>query len=180
MLTVFPACGWGRNAGTFAGKAVAGAQGVSCCRHFLSRLFLNYFYFFSPRFAVLRPAFACPFGRLPPRPALSTNSCVVSPQPPHRLWCTPLLPVFPKARHRFLLGVGLSDGGGPRIVGVGICVRIAVRIGVEVARLFTQSSLSAWHRAADRAAYPPVQGSAPYAAIPHGPGTRLRPASANE
>src|SRR6266480_726128 len=30
----------------------------------LSRAFLNYFYFFSPRFAVLRPAFACPFGQL--------------------------------------------------------------------------------------------------------------------
>ena len=48
------------------------------------------FYFFSRRFAVLRPAFACPFGQLSLlTPTISTNPCVVSPQPPHRLWCTP-------------------------------------------------------------------------------------------
>jgi hypothetical protein len=45
------------------GKAVTGARGVLCERHFLSRVFLNYFYFRSPRFAVLRPVFACPLGQ---------------------------------------------------------------------------------------------------------------------
>jgi len=48
------------------------------------------------------------------RPTISTKPCVVSPQPPHRLWCTPLLPVFPKARHRFLWGGSGSGWKGPR------------------------------------------------------------------
>ena len=59
------------------GKAVTGAEGVSCDRHFLSRVFLNYFYRTSRRFAILRRVFACPLGQFSlPSHLISTNGCI--------------------------------------------------------------------------------------------------------
>ena len=43
---------------------MTGAMGVSCERHLLSSIFLDYFFLVPPRFAMLRPVFACPFGQL--------------------------------------------------------------------------------------------------------------------
>src|SRR5882724_9309701 len=77
-----------RNAGTFSGKAVAGASGVSCASHFLSRVFLNYFKLCSRVSPCLRPAFACPSGHSLPLPtAFSTNPCVPFSHRPYTLWC---------------------------------------------------------------------------------------------
>ncbi|PYU55157.1 MAG: hypothetical protein DMG56_25665, partial [Acidobacteria bacterium] len=47
-------------------------------RHFLSRVFLNYFCLGYPCFAMLRPVFACPYGQWPAfAPRISTNAGVV-------------------------------------------------------------------------------------------------------
>jgi len=60
LLTVFSGVRIGEERWNVAGKAVAGARGVSCGCHFLSRVFLYFFYFCSQRIVTLRHTFAVP------------------------------------------------------------------------------------------------------------------------
>lgn len=76
-------------------KAVTGATGVSCACHFLSRVFLDFFHFFFPPFAVLRPVFACPHGQLCPFAHPFPRILALFPHTHH----TPSGPLAPKVFH---------------------------------------------------------------------------------
>src|SRR5258708_26774823 len=128
-------------------------MGVSCDRHFLSSIFLNYFLLAPPRFAVLRPVFACPSGQLRllapkfPRTLVSfllTHHTASVAVPCH-------FTGFPQGIYHegFFLGSGSGMDGSqvfvesrcaPAPVSVSVCVSVSVAVSDSESESTSESS----------------------------------------
>jgi hypothetical protein len=79
---------------------VTGAKGVSCHRHFLSRVFFNYLLISLSAHSHSTPRLRCTKGHtLALSPLFSAIPCVLSHPPPHSLWCA--LPLFSTGQSNF-------------------------------------------------------------------------------